>query len=187
MMIPIVIMAIESDDDRAYMTDVYLKHRALMLKVAWRYTNDESQVDDIVSESCVALIRHLDSLKTMEEKTLRIYITTTVKNKAIDCYRKRQREIANKAPITEKVLEQIEDTISFDRKIEVQLEIDMVKRLLLSLPEREREVLKLKYFEGKDNTQISEILGVAENSVRRYLMRARSALKTILYEGGVEE
>lgn len=63
----------------------------------------------------------------------------------------------------------------------------MVKRLLLSLPEREREVLKLKYFEGKDNTQISEILGVAENSVRRYLMRARSALKTILYEGGVEE
>lgn len=83
MMIPIVIMAIESDDDRAYMTDVYLKHRALMLKVAWRYTNDESQVDDIVSESCVALIRHLDSLKTMEEKTLRIYITTTVKIKRL--------------------------------------------------------------------------------------------------------
>ena len=79
-MIPMVIMAIESDTDRAYMTDVYMNHRSLMLKVAWRYTNAPSEVEDIVSESCVSLIQHLDSIRSMEEKTLRSYIVTTVKN-----------------------------------------------------------------------------------------------------------
>ena len=78
-MIPMVIMAIESDTDRAYMTDVYMNHRSLMLKVAWRYTNAPSEVEDIVSESCVSLIQHLDSIRSMEEKTLRSYIVTTVK------------------------------------------------------------------------------------------------------------
>lgn len=67
-MIPMVIMAIESDTDRAYMTDVYMNHRSLMLKVAWRYTNAPSEVEDIVSESCVSLIQHLDSIRSMEKK-----------------------------------------------------------------------------------------------------------------------
>lgn len=92
-MIPMVIMAIESDADRAYMTDVYMNHRSLMLKVAWRYTNAPSEVEDIVSESCVALIQHLDSIRSMEEKTLRSYIVTTVKNKAIDFSRKKKRNL----------------------------------------------------------------------------------------------
>lgn len=62
-MIPMVIMEIESDADRAYMTDVYMNHRSLMLKVAWRYTSEPAEVEDIVSESCVSLIQHLDSIR----------------------------------------------------------------------------------------------------------------------------
>ena len=42
-MIPAVIMAIESDDDRAYMTDIYLKHHALMLKDAAFACQQKSQ------------------------------------------------------------------------------------------------------------------------------------------------
>ena len=38
-MIPMVIMAIESDADRAYMTDVYMNHRSLMM---WIGGQDEN-------------------------------------------------------------------------------------------------------------------------------------------------
>ena len=186
-MIPMVIMAIESDTDRAYMTDVYMNHRSLMLKVAWRYTNAPSEVEDIVSESCVSLIQHLDSIRSMEEKTLRSYIVTTVKNKAIDFSRKKKRNLERTIQMADDDIEQIGDLGTFDHKIEVQMEIDMVKQMITALPEREREVLKLKFFEGKETKQISEIMGVAENAVRRYIMRGRNALKAALYEGGTEE
>ena len=46
-MIPIAILTIESEDDRAYMTLLYQRHRALMLKTAWEYTREQAYVEDI--------------------------------------------------------------------------------------------------------------------------------------------
>ena len=186
-MIPMVIMAIESDDDRAYMTDLYRQHRALMLKIAWKYTKDPSEVDDIVSESCVALIQNIDTIKKLSGSALRAYIVTTAKNKAIDFARKKQRERNKILHMDEASLEEIAEPVSFDKKISVQHDIDMVKQAILALPERERETLRLKFFQHKDDGQIAEILGVEENTVRRYIMRGRNHLKAVLYEGGAEE
>ena len=47
-MIPMVIMTIESDDDRAFMSDVYVKHRALMVKIARNFTSDNADIGDII-------------------------------------------------------------------------------------------------------------------------------------------
>lgn len=91
-MIPAVIMAIESDDDRAYMTDIYLKHHALMLKTAWTFTRVKAEVEDIVSDSCVSMIDNLQKLRTMEDHETRSYIVNIVRNTAINHWRKKQRE-----------------------------------------------------------------------------------------------
>ena len=186
-MIPMVIMAIESDDDRAYMTDLYRQHRALMMKITWKYTKDLSEVDDIVSESCVALIQNIDTLRKLSDSALRAYIATVVRNKAIDLARKKQREQSKILHMDENILEQIAEPISFERKISVQQDIDMVKQAILALPERERETLRMKFFLQLSDSQIAERLGVAENSVRRYIIRGRNHLKAVLYEGGAEE
>ena len=62
LIIPFAITAIESEDDRTVMTDIYLRNRAVMLKIAWDYTRVPSEVDDIVSDTCDMLIQHLDCL-----------------------------------------------------------------------------------------------------------------------------
>ena len=80
MMIPMVIMAIESDDDRAYMTVLYERHYPLMLKMAWKYTNELLNVEDIVSDSCTAIIERLDTVRSLNEKAQTKYIVTTVRN-----------------------------------------------------------------------------------------------------------
>ena len=144
-------------------------------------------MDDIVSESCVALIQNLDTLKKLSDGVLRAYIVTTTKNKAIDFARKKQRERNKILHMDEASMEEIAEPVSFDRKISVQQDIDMVKQAILALPERERETLRLKFFQHMDDGQIAEILGVEENTVRRYIMRGRNHLKAALYEGGVEE
>ena len=179
MMIPFAIAAIESEGDRAVMTDIYLRHRALMLKIAWQYTREPSEVEDIVSDSCVALIQHLEDLKAMEAGGQRSYIITVVKHKAIDACRKKAREQGRSAEID---AEQLEPPVTFEHKITVQAEIDMVKTVLLSLPERERETLTMKFFERRSDREIAEALGISENAVRRYIMRGRSHLKAALYE-----
>lgn len=181
MMIPFVIAAIESDGDRELMTAIYLRHRALMLKTAWQYTREKAEVDDIVSESCVALIRHLDDLKAMDQNGLRSYIITTVRHKAIDALRQRAREQSRNALLAE---EAPDASVSFERRIFVQEEVDMVKRAFAALPERERETLTMKYFENKKDAEIAGTLGVSPDTVRKYIMQGRNHLKAMLYEDG---
>ena len=74
MMIPIVILAIESDSDREYMTLLYQNHQALMLKTAWQYTKNKADVEDIVSDSCASLIEKIETIRDMEKNALRAYI-----------------------------------------------------------------------------------------------------------------
>ena len=48
--IPAVILTIDSEDERAYMTEPYQKHYALMLKTAWTFTKERANVEDIVGK-----------------------------------------------------------------------------------------------------------------------------------------
>lgn len=182
-MIPAVIMAIESDDDRAYMTDIYLKHHALMLKTAWTFTRVKAEVEDIVSDSCVSMIDNLQKLRTMEDHETRSYIVNIVRNTAINHWRKKQRENARFQHIDNEVMEQMPEEETTEGKIAFDAEIETVRQAIHHLPEKEREILHLKYFEGQSDKEIAEIVGLAESSVRKYIERARKRLKVTIYEG----
>lgn len=46
-----------------------------------------------------------------------------------------------------------------------------VKPLISDLPERERQVLIMRFFEGKTQTQIADVLGVSQMHVSRILAK----------------
>ena len=187
MMLPMVITDMESDADRNLMADIYQRHRALMYKIARKYMNQESDEDDVVSDSCVALIRHIDDLRSLEEKPLRSYIAETTRRKAIDLYRKKKKEREKSMTIDPGDLDSYEERIPFDRKIALQNEIDMVKETLKALPEKEYTALQMRFFEGRETSEIAKMLGISANAVYQYIMNGRNHLKTALYEGGVSE
>ena len=54
---------------------------------------------------------------------------------------------------------------------------DLVKKLLGQLKENDREVITLHYFEEMTSSEIGEVLGVPENTVKSRLHRARQRLK----------
>ena len=177
LMIPLVIMTIDSDGDRAVMTDIYLRHRGLMLKIARQYTGEPAEMEDVVSDSCVALIQHLEALKGLEPEGQRAYIVSTVRHKAIDLCRKKAREQGKGLPVDT----EMEAPAAFEHRIVVQEEIDMVKQAVRSLPSREREALTMKFFEHKSDREIADSLGVSESTVRKYIMQGRSHIKAALY------
>lgn len=180
-MIPFVIMTIESDSDRAYMTLLYQRHRALMLKIAWEFTRELADVEDIVSESCVALINNLDKLRGMENYHLRRYIAVTVRNKALDHCKQVQRQNIHFSPADENLIYRVPDPESLEKKVLLLEELRRVQALMLSLPERERDVLRMKYQQGMKHKEIASIFGIEESTVSKYVERARNRLKAALY------
>ncbi len=183
LLIPFVIAGIESDADRKRMQDIYIKHYKMMFSIAMRYTRQKAEADDIVSESCVSLIKHLDQLRDMEDEPLRRYIATTTKNEAIRFNRKtaREKEVFLRLPDTDEL--NCEDTLSLESKICLREEIETVRDAVHRLPERQQMVLRQKIYEGDSYKEIAERLGIDEGSVRNILWRARKRLANMLYEG----
>jgi len=59
-------------------------------------------------------------------------------------------------------------------RVEMQ---DEVGRALLTLPPRQREVLKLQFFEGLSRIQIAQRIGASERSVKRTLIKSYEVLR----------
>lgn len=55
--------------------------------------------------------------------------------------------------------------------------LELVKKLIATLPEKQRCVIQLRDFEGKPYKQIAEILGITEDQVKVNLFRARQSIK----------
>ncbi len=55
---------------------------------------------------------------------------------------------------------------------------------LTSLPDKDRTVLYLYYYEGYSVSEVAKILGANENTVSSRLTRARKKFKDVLLEGG---
>ena len=88
-MIVSVIAAIDSVDDRAFMTQVYEDFWRLMFSAASGYCNQPADREDLVQESLIRLIGHVDTLRTLSRSALASYIVVTVKN---TCFTKLARE-----------------------------------------------------------------------------------------------
>ena len=95
MRIPFVIIAMAEGDDKEYMEWLYTEHRLLMYGIAWRYVDDTHQAEDVVSDSCVALMRKISVLRGLDGFALRKYIVSCVRNTAFNSNesRKRQRNL----------------------------------------------------------------------------------------------
>lgn len=181
LMLPMVIMTMEDEDNREYMTRLYRDYQALMLKTAWEYSQDSGTVEDIVSDSCVSLIKHLNQLKAMDKPALRAYIVITVRNKALDDLRRQALRRKKFVTMDENTLDSLEETTSFERKLSLRQEMETVREAIANLPADEQDVLRMKFFRHMTDKEIAARMEIAENRVRVLIMRSRKKLKQMLY------
>lgn len=185
-MIPFVILAIETDDDRIYMTRLYQEHNTLMYKIAWEYVSQQTDADDIVSEICVALINKISIVRTFSPLVLRSYVATTAKNTAIDYIRKSKRYSKRFTSADDEILSQVMVDNSIEKQIVLFEEVEQVLDALQRLSDRDRDVLRMKFFQGMSDSEIAASIQISEVSVRKVVERSRKHLKKWIYQGATE-
>lgn len=65
-MLPICILAIRDDDDRAYMTRLFVKYQRLMYRTIYDILGDKWTTEDVLQTTLLRLIDHLDTLRRLE-------------------------------------------------------------------------------------------------------------------------
>ena len=82
LLFPAAILSISDETDRDFMKHLYIDHAAQMFRMARALTDSRQDAEDVVCEACVALIRKISLLRTLERNVLEGYIISTVKNAA---------------------------------------------------------------------------------------------------------
>ena len=186
--IPLVILRMEDEDDRQFVTELYQNYKLNMYYTARRIVKDPHTAEDMVQESCIAIINNLDKVKAVEVCRRRAYIVSLVKNISINYVVKRDRQSKYSFIADDEILSQQPD---LDSDIEEQLirncEIATIKSALLRLSEKDRTILRMRYFDDLKDGDIANYLNIKANSVRYYLTLARRRLYAFMTELNGEE
>ena len=174
-MIPAIILAIENDNERDFMIDLYSSYHRLMFSEIQKITNDTWTTDDVLQISLIKLIEKISLLRTFERNRLVSYIITTCRNNAYNYTKK--PSITRECDLIET------DGVDYNSNpletLILQKEREMIIRTAWnSLDERSRYFLESKYILQKTDKEIAADLDINPNSVRMYLTRSRNPLKT---------
>lgn len=181
-MIMMIITALEGDDDKTYMINLYNEYYGLVRKTVYNITHDADNVEDLVNDTFIKLIEKISIIRTLESCRLAAYVVYTSRSVAINHIKHKivQRKHAyygGDTDLTEKMPD-LESTI--EERIIRQEEMKEMENAILRLPEKQKDLLYFKYILEMHDREIAEILKIDPDSVRQYLTRARREAKKLM-------
>lgn len=155
----------------AAITELYGAHYRSLVRLATLLVHDVSTAEEVVQDSFVALHDGLHRLRD-GEKTLS-YLRAAVVNRSRSVLRHRvvvDRNAPKPAP----------DMPSAEQGALALLERSSVIAALRSLPDRQREVVVLRFYGDLSEAQIAAVMGITRGAVKSHTSRAMAALRSVL-------
>ena len=181
-MIMMVIAAMESDENKAFILNLYHDYYGLVRKTVYNITHDANHVEDLINDTFIKLIEKISLIRTLDSCKRTAYIVYTSKSVAINfikhrdvqkkhTYYGKDRDLAEKIP-------NLGDTM--EERVVHQEEIEELGNAILRLPEKQKDLLYFKYILEMKDREIARIFEISPDSVRQYLTRARRKAKDLM-------
>ena len=175
----IYLQMIENQEDKNKFAVLYRAYRNLMLHIAYQILENQTDAEDAVHEACLCIVEIIDKIHDPKCPKTRLLVGIITRGKAVDLYRARKRRDAD-------CLEDVELAVDGENPARTSELADPVLRAMDQLPQRQRDLLLLKYDQGFDNREIARMMDMSQANVEKTLQRAKARLKQNLEEMGVE-
>ena len=144
-----------------------------LFRLALRITLNRAEAEDVVQETLIKVWNRRDRWDEIE--SIEAFCLTICRNIAVDKMRKMENqnqslEEGQDAPDRSYFSNPEEQAMQQDR-------IQLVRRLIDNLPEKQRSVMQLRDFEGKSYKEIAQIMAISEEQVKINIFRARQTIK----------
>jgi RNA polymerase sigma-70 factor (ECF subfamily) len=161
-------------DMRAYRMLVG-KHLVKGVKVAERMLGNRQDAEDVMQETCLKIWK--EAPRWRPEAKFSTWLYRVILNACLD----RKRRVV---PVMVHEFEDIiDDKPASDDVLMWKQKSDKVKRVLQSLPDRQRAAVVLSYYEEMSNQEAADALGMGLNAFQQLLFRAKQKMKEQLLEG----
>lgn len=176
---------IDEEKEKTKFECIYEKYHRLMLKVAYEILKDQMRAEDAVHNSFLKIIKHLDKLEMENEYATKYFVLQTVRNAALDIYRKIKRETTEHVSFDDLTEWKMPRDQRSDMEYDTVSEENRIILAIRSMPESYQNIFILKYSAGYANHEIAKRLGISEENVRQRISRGKKILKQILEERGI--
>ncbi len=166
----------------------------LVVYLAKKFENTGVCVEDLISIGTIGLIKGINTFNPEKKIKLATYASRCIENEILMYLRRNNRvklEVSFDEPLNtdwdgnELLLSDIlgtdEDVIYKD--LETEVEISLLKKAMLSLNERERQIIELRFgvnrVENKELTQkeVADILGISQSYISRLEKKIMARIK----------
>ena len=175
--------------------NILIEHNLrLVVYIAKKFDNTGVGVEDLISIGTIGLIKSINTFKPDKNIKLATYASRCIENEILMYLRRNNKtrlEVSIDEPLNvdwdgnELLLSDIlgtdEDVIYKD--LETEVEISLLKKAMLSLNERERQIIELRFgvnrVENKELTQkeVADILGISQSYISRLEKKIMERLK----------
>jgi RNA polymerase sigma-70 factor (ECF subfamily) len=158
-----------ADGDFEAFGEIYSIYMEPIFRYVFYQVKDRMTAEDITEEVFVKAWKAIKSCKGRGQ-TFSAWLYRIAHNHVINTLRRMQKRVSIER---ENLIEVI------DPKLEVEAELTRQELLevITCLPERQRQVIILKFIEGMDNREVAQVMGKKEGAVRVLQMRALLKLR----------
>ena len=161
----------------SFRTDV-LPLKDELFRLALRITLNRADAEDIVQETMLKVWNRRDSLAELE--SIEAFCLTICRNLSLDKVKRAEHQNASLDDDSEKTASEPADR-SYSSNPEEQViqrdHVELVRKLISLLPEKQRTCMQLRDMEGKAYKDIAQVMGITEQQVKVNIFRARQTIK----------
>ena len=162
--------------DRKAQFELYKLYSKAMYNICMRMLNSAENAEDALQNSFVDVFSKLDSFRF--ESSIGAWIKRIVINNCINQIKKRRLDFAELNDNLHFVADDNHtSTTAYSDEV---LNVELIQKAIMQLPEGYRVVFSLYAMEGYDHEEIGEILGVTEATSKSQYSRAKAKLRQIL-------
>ena len=143
-----------------------------LFRLALRITLNREEAEDIVQDTLIKVWNSRDRWQQLD--SIEAYSLTVARNLSLDRIKKMENQNGS---LEDEKTERLDATSNPSERMIQKDKLDIVKRMIDELPEKQRSCIQLRDIEGKAYKDIAQILGITEEPVKINIFRARQTIK----------
>lgn len=160
--------------DKAAFEEAYDRYSPTLYGIVLNIIHDEQQAQDILQDAFVKVWKKIHAFDPSKGRFF-TWLLNLTRNTAIDAYRKKQRNPADKIQV-------LDHNVNIGKGHQTQQNVDAIglEKVLHQLPDEQQTVIEYLYFKGYTQKETAEALEIPLGTVKSRIRIAVRALRTIL-------
>ena len=169
-MLPMVYMALVDDEDLPAFEEMYERTHKKLYSIAFDILNDHQLAEDALSDLFLRLSLSFKKINNFSLHDLDAYLVRCIKN---TCYNVINKNDAEKRKIDKLIKNSHIKSTAIDNSIFDKIELDLLKKVISSLPEPYMTALVLKEYYDLKADDIAKQMNISKRSVFYYVKAAK--------------